>query len=172
MKRFLKVFRTAWNKVERIVWTSIIKMQCKSCGENLKVNHRSKVSDKTILGKCVNFNGMNITGNGEVRIGDYFHSGSECMIITSNHNYDHGDAIPYDHTYIHKNVSIGNFVWIGTRVLILGGVTIGDGAIIQAGSVVASDIPAGAIAGGAPAKVFKERDKEHFEKLLQEKRFH
>ena len=108
MKRFLKVFRTAWNKVERIVWTSIIKMQCKSCGENLKVNHRSKVSDKTILGKCVNFNGMHITGNGEVRIGDYFHSGTECMIITSNHNYDHGDAIPYDHTYIHKNVSIGN----------------------------------------------------------------
>lgn len=115
---------------------------------------------------------MCIEGGGEVVIGDYFHSGKECIILTSNHNYDHGSAIPYDDTYVHKDVSIGRFVWIGTRVLILGGVSIGDGAIIQAGSVVTTDIPPGAIAGGAPAKVFKERDKEHFQKLLEEKKFH
>lgn len=52
------------------------------------------------------------------------------------------------------------------------GVTIGEGAIIQAGAVVVSDIPPCAIAGGAPAKVFKYRNKEHYYKLKQEKKFH
>lgn len=53
-----------------------------------------------------------------------------------------------------------------------GGVLIGEGAIIQAGSVVVSDIPACAIAGGHPAKVFKFRDKEHYYRLKEEGKFH
>lgn len=168
----IKLVKKLIKFIRRTICTSIVKMQCRSCGENLRVNFKSRVTNKTILGNHVNFNGMCIEGGGEVVIGDYFHSGKECIILTSNHNYDHGSAIPYDDTYVHKDVSIGRFVWIGTRVLILGGVSIGDGAIIQAGSVVTTDIPPGAIAGGAPAKVFKERDKEHFQKLLEEKKFH
>ena len=62
-------------------------------------------------------------------------------------------------------------MWIGTNVIILGGVIIEEGAVIQAGSVVVNDIPACAIAGGHPAKVFKYRDKEHYLKLKQEGRF-
>jgi acetyltransferase-like isoleucine patch superfamily enzyme len=53
-------------------------------------------------------------------------------------------------------ISIGNHVWIGTNVTILKGVTIGDGAIIAAGSVVNKDIPSKCLAGGIPAKVIKE----------------
>ncbi|GHV46300.1 hypothetical protein FACS1894204_07620 [Synergistales bacterium] len=49
---------------------------------------------------------------------------------------------------------------------------IGEGAIIQAGSVVVSDIPPYAIAGGAPAKVFKYRNREHFERLKAEGKYH
>lgn len=52
-------------------------------------------------------------------------------------------------------VHIGDRVWIGTRCLILKGVTIGEGAIIAAGSVVTKDIPAGVLAAGSPAKVIK-----------------
>ena len=63
-------------------------------------------------------------------------------------------------------------MWIGDKVIILGGVTIGEGAIIQAGSVVVSNIPKYAIAGGHPAKVFSKRDVEHYKKLKQEKKFH
>ena len=53
-------------------------------------------------------------------------------------------------------VHIGNHVWIGTRVTILCGVTIGDNAVIAAGSVVTHDVPAGSIVGGCPAKIIKE----------------
>jgi acetyltransferase-like isoleucine patch superfamily enzyme len=54
----------------------------------------------------------------------------------------------------------------------LGGVSIGEGAIVQAGAVVVKDIPPYAIAGGNPAKVFKYRDIDHFQKLKEEKKFH
>ena len=55
-----------------------------------------------------------------------------------------------------RDVIIGNHVWIGTRVVILKGVTIGDGAIIAAGSVVTKDVPSKCLAAGVPAKVIKE----------------
>ena len=58
------------------------------------------------------------------------------------------------------------------RVIVLGGVTIGEGAIIQAGSVVVNDIPKYAIAGGHPAKVFAARDIAHYEELKALGKFH
>lgn len=54
-----------------------------------------------------------------------------------------------------KPIKIGNHVWIGTRVIILKGVTIGDNAIIAAGSVVTKDVPNNTIVAGVPAKVIK-----------------
>ena len=60
---------------------------------------------------------------------------------------------------------------MGARVIVLGGVTIGEGAIIQAGSVVVKDIPKYGIAGGHPAKEFKTRDIEHYEKLKSMQKF-
>ena len=94
------------------------------------------------------------------------------MIIAQNHNYDKGEAIPYDNTYIYKDIEIGDFVWIGSNVTILPGTKIGEGAIIQGGAVVHGEIPPYAIAGGNPAKVFKYRDIEHFKKLKAEGKFH
>ncbi len=68
---------------------------------------------------------------------------------------------------IHR-VSVGNDVWIGTKVIIMGGVKIGDGAIIGAGSIVTKNIPDYAIAVGIPAKVIKYRFEETIiNKLLE-----
>lgn len=123
------------------------------------------------LGKHVCFNGMAMSGNGKIVIGDYFHSGPGCQIITSFHNYE-GEAIPYDNSFMDKDVNIGKCVWLGNNVIILGGVNIGEGAIVQAGSVVCKDIPAYAIAGGHPAVPFKYRNIEHYNKMEKENRFH
>ena len=59
----------------------------------LKVNGKSSVTTKTHFGKNVNFNGINIFGRGAVFIGDNFHSGTECQIITQIHNYE-GEETP------------------------------------------------------------------------------
>ncbi len=165
MRKYLKNFR-------QFYWSRRVKQKCKSYGNPMTVNHKSKVSKNTILGSNVHFNGMHIKGNGLVTIGDNFHSGQDCMIITHVHNFDRGTKIPYDNTYIHKDVTIEDNVWLGDRVIILGGVLIGEGAIIQAGSVVVSNIPKHAIAGGHPASVFKMRDIEHYNTLKKKKLFY
>jgi len=53
-------------------------------------------------------------------------------------------------------IIIGDNVWVGTRAIILKGVTIGDGAIVAAGAVVTKDVPPRAIVGGNPARVIRE----------------
>tara|TARA_B100000287_G_scaffold111966_1_gene104342 strand:+ start:78 stop:572 length:495 start_codon:yes stop_codon:yes gene_type:complete len=159
-------------KIRSFFFLYIVKRKVASYINPLRVNGLSYVSRNTILGKNVNFNGIRITGCGTVDIGDNFHSGKECLIISENHNFNQGKKIPYDETYICKNIKIEDNVWIGDRVIILGGVNIGEGAIIQAGSVVVSDIPKYAIAGGHPAKKFAERDKTHYNKLKKEGKFH
>ncbi len=158
--------------IRRIILTNIIRLQVKECGSDLHVNHWCSIPRHAVLGNNVNFNGMKIRGRGKVRIGNNFHSGTECLMITQNHNYDNGNAIPYDNTYMAKDIIIDDNVWIGDRVIILGGVTIGEGAVIQAGSVVVNDIPPLAVAGGAPARVFKMRDAGHYYELKEKGSFY
>jgi len=68
----------------------------------------------------------------------------------------------------YKPIVIQDDVWIGARVIIMGGVTIGQGAIVAANSVVTKDVPPYAIVGGTPAKVLKYRlGEERIDYLLQ-----
>lgn len=164
-----KQFIKRW-KSKRV--TAKVAKTAKQCGKNLRLNGKSNINNNTILGNNVNFNGMTIIGNGEVVIGDNFHSGEGCYIITQNHDYDFGETIPYSNTHsIEKPVRIGDNVWLGVGVIVLPGVTIEEGVIIQAGSVVVNNIPKYAIAGGHPAEVFKYRNKEHYEDLKRKKKF-
>lgn len=164
--RIVKIlFLSPIKRMKQVIFTVIVRKTAKQVRGRIIVNGWSKVTSNTYLGDNVNINGLKIEGLGSVIIGDNFHSGTGCLFITSFHNYDDGNKIPYDETYVHKDIIIEDNVWIGSRVLILGGVRIGEGAIIQAGSVVVFDIPKYAIAGGSPAKVFKTRDIEHYNKL-------
>lgn len=149
-------------RIRRFFWTYWATRVVYKCGNKVHINFRSSFTPTTILGSDVHFNGMNITGKGLVIIGDHFHSGKECEVITSFHNFDGGDSLPYDSTNVVKSVVIGENVWIGKRVIILGGVSIGDGAVVQAGSVVCRDVPPLAIVGGHPAKQFKARNEKHY----------
>lgn len=66
-----------------------------------------------------------------------------------------------------ERVVLGNDVWIGSGVIILGGVKIGDGAIVAAGALVNHDVPPYAIVGGIPARIIKKRFNEETIKKLQ-----
>lgn len=63
-------------------------------------------------------------------------------------------------------VEIGNDVWIGERVFLVGGIKINDGAVVLAGAVVTKDVPPYAIVGGVPAKIIKYRYDEETIKFL------
>ena len=96
---------------------------------------------------------------GKVKIGDNVMIGPNCSIYTAIHpmlpeerNYRfREDGTPYNIEFT-KPVTIGNDCWICGSVTILGGVKIGDGCVIGAGSVVVKDIPAGTFAAGNPCK--------------------
>jgi len=166
MRLIFKIYRSLlkWY-YKRIVMNTV-----KEYHDPLHVNFKTTLNRNTYLGKNVNFNGLMIRGQGEVRIGDNFHSGPDCVILTQIHNYE-GEAIPYDSTYIVKPVTIEDNVWFGIRVIVLPGVTIGEGAIIQAGSVIVKDVPPLAIVGGHPGVIFKYRDEKHYYKLKSEGKF-
>lgn len=91
--------------------------------------------------------------------------------MLGSHDYDYGDRIPYGTHFTSKQVTIDDFVWLGSDVIISGNVHIGEGAIVAIGSVVVKDVPPYAIVGGNPAKIIKYRNIEQFEKLKNEKRF-
>jgi len=87
----------------------------------------------------------------ELQIGEDTMIGAHCYIITENHCTVRKD-IPFSQQgYDGADVLIGHNVWIGCHVTILPGVTIGDNAIIGAGTVVTKDVPAAEVWGGVPA---------------------
>lgn len=68
----------------------------------------------------------------------------------------------------YKPVFIGNDVWIGSRAVILDGVTIGNGAVVAAGAVVTKDVPEYAVVGGVPAKIIKYRCDDEYRRRLSQ----
>jgi acetyltransferase-like isoleucine patch superfamily enzyme len=98
-----------------------------------------------------------------IRIGDNVMFGPEVTIRGGNHRIDRVGvpmvAVEKGHADgdLDRGVTIGDDVWVGTRAVILHGVTIGRGAVIGAGAVVTRSVPAYAIAAGNPARVIRLR---------------
>jgi acetyltransferase-like isoleucine patch superfamily enzyme len=90
----------------------------------------------------------------EICIGSDVSIGPEATILTLGHD-------PQSSNFEDKggDVFIGNRVWIGYRAIILPGITIGEGAVVGAGSVVTKDVEPYAIVGGNPARFIKHRSK-------------
>lgn len=75
--------------------------------------------------------------------------------------------MPFDE---YETVTIGHDVWIGLRAIVLDGITVGNGAVIAANSVVTKDIPPYAIVAGVPAKIIKFRfNEDKIERLIDSK---
>lgn len=87
-----------------------------------------------------------------------FYNGSNA--VWSGYNFSSGKVDEY------KICNIGNDVWIGTRVVVMDGVSIGDGAVIAAGAVVTKDVKPYSIVGGVPARHIKYRFTEEIIEFL------
>ena len=110
------------------------------CGKNIKIGRRVFINA-----------GCQFQDQGGIEIGDDVLIGPQTIIATLNHDPDpekRGGMFA-------KSVKIGNKAWLGARVTICPGVTIGDGAIVAAGAVVTKDVPPRTVVAGVPAKVIK-----------------
>lgn len=102
---------------------------------------------------------------GGVQIGKYTMLANDVIIVGGDHNFKSPKRpIIFSGREGIKKTYIGKDCWIGAGSLIMAGVTIGDGAIIAAGSVVTKDIPPLSIYGGNPAKFIKDRFSEEEKK--------
>ena len=173
MTKFLMVLVSIYRKLRTKVATFVLKHRASKYGDYVGATRIPHIGSdvKLEIGSHAGFNGFTATGWGGVKIGNYFHSGTNVKIMLGSHDYDHGDKIPYGKAYTSKQVVIEDFVWLGSDVIISGNIHIGEGAIVAIGSVVVKDVPPYAIVGGNPAKIIKYRDIEHFEKLKKEGRY-
>ena len=110
-----------------------------------------------------------LAGRGGIKLGDHVGIGAGSKIYSGTHLYKDPDRedtelmsgsilAPVDKQHVvEKPVIFEDYAWMGVNSAVIPGVTVGKGAIIGAGSVVNSDIPAFSVAVGSPAKVIKKR---------------
>lgn len=108
---------------------------------------RLEIGDETML----NF-GADISATRSVKIGRDCLIGTHAIILDN----DYHDLLDRHRVPEPKPVTIGDRVWIGNRVIVLPGVTIGDDAAVGAGSVVTSDVPPRSVVVGNPARVVRQ----------------
>jgi acetyltransferase-like isoleucine patch superfamily enzyme len=101
--------------------------------------------------------GIIITTKGSVFIGDRTFVGYNTMIFSANHTVPPAPEKIFLAGHQLSPVKIMNDVWIGAGCTILPGITVSEGAVVAAGSVVTKDVPEFTIVGGIPAKFIKKR---------------
>lgn len=115
-------------------------------GKGLKIGDNSNIGAYNYVG-C----------SGYIEIGDNVMLGPRVGLFAENHNFEVPEILIKEQGVTLKFIKIENNCWIGTNSVILAGVTIGEGSVIAAGSVVTKDIPPFSVAAGVPAKVIKAR---------------
>ncbi len=154
-KLFVEYNKTDYEDVERR--REIMEQLFKSVGEDVFIepNFRCEMGRNITIGShaYINFDCV-MLDNAPITLGDYVWIAPMVGLFATNHMLDFEER--KNGACQAKPIAIGNGAWLGGHVSVLGGVTIGEGAVIGAGSVVTHDIPANTIAVGNPARVLRE----------------
>ncbi|MDO8651868.1 MAG: acyltransferase [Undibacterium sp.] len=116
---------------------------------DLKYPENISLGERVVIG--VN---ASLGAHSKITIADFVHISRDVHLETAGLDFDEKFP-PYSHQS--RPIFIDKGAWIGSRSTVLGGVHIGEYAIIAAGSVVTKDVPAYAIVGGVPARILKIR---------------
>ena len=129
-----------------------------NCGKNVNFEKGAKFNPELSIGDNSGV-GTNCELSGKIVIGKNVMMGPNCIMRTYSHKFDRIDIPMCEQGFEEEKIMyIGDDVWIGTNVIILPGVNIGNHSIIGAGAVVTKDVPDYAIVGGVPAKVIRMRN--------------
>ena len=146
---------------------NMLKDMCAECGEGVYIEppfHANWGGKHCHFGKYVyaNFN-LTCVDDNHIYVGEYTMLGPNVVLASAGH-----PILPELREKIYQYnipVHVGKNCWLGAGVIVMPGVSIGDGSVIGAGSVVTKDIPAGVVAYGNPCRVVRqisERDREYY----------
>lgn len=134
-----------------------------SVGENVTIEtpFNANWGLNTSLGKNFysNFN-MTLVDDTDITIGDYVKFGPNCVLTTASHPIE--PNLRRQAYQFNRPIVIADNVWLGSNVVVFGGVSIGENSVIGAGSIVTKDVPANVVAYGNPCKVVRTIDEEKF----------
>lgn len=185
--KITRVLRKYKNDIKQCLYNTLIKLKymdvslkChfifeKDIFDSFSIGQGSSIGKNTIVAICSGPNKMHSylkigrnTYIGELNniraSGGYINIGNNCLIsqhitmVASGHEYKKDTLIAKQGWNVAKrNIVIEDDVWIGADTVILPGITIKEGAVVGAGSVVTKDVPSYAIVAGNPAKILKYR---------------
>ncbi len=124
----------------------IVSTSFNNIGEYIHIGNNVGIGEYAYLG-----------GGGGLRIGDNCIIGQYFSCHPENHLFDSVEELIKEQGVKRAGISIGHNCWIGSKVSILDGVSVGDGCVIAAGAVVTKNMPAYSVIGGVPARVIKSR---------------
>lgn len=157
--RYLPASSTRAGRWVRPIRRGLCRGIFRRAGRNINIERGAYFGDGRLIEIGDNSGiGVNCLMSGPVRIGNDVMIGPDVIILTLSHRFDRLDVpMRVQGSREAEPVVISDDVWIGTRAIILPGVSVGRGAIVGAGAIVTRDVPEYAIVGGNPARIIKYR---------------
>ncbi len=121
-----------------------------------------EIGEGLIVGDYSNIGPFSYIGcSGMISIGKNVMISPRVSLYAENHNFERTDLPMKEQGVTRSHITIEDDCWIAANAVILAGVTIGQGTIVAAGSIVTKDVPAHSIVAGNPAKVIRSRTDSH-----------